>query len=272
MTDIALERRVLALFEEALALPREEREAFAVRSAAGSTELLARLRAMLAADTTASLRTGAAATLVDEPPPPERIGAYRIEEPIGRGGMGSVYRGRRISGDFDHVAAIKIVKPGLLSEALVERFRRERQLLARLVHPNIARLYDGGETGDGSPYFIMEYVDGLPLLGWAERHRPGVDERLRLFADICGAVAFAHRNLVVHRDLTPSNVLVTEDGVVKLIDFGIARPADEGDQGAGSEASIGSLSLTPGYAAPERMTSRAVTTARVALHRRSRAT
>ena len=116
--------------------------------------------------------------------------------------------------------------PACSAEALVERFRRERQLLASLTHPNIAQLYDGGETEDGSPYFIMEYVDGLPLLDWAEEQRPSRGERQRLFGDICAAVAFAHRNLIVHRDLTPSNVLVTRDGLVKLIDFGIARPAD----------------------------------------------
>jgi len=260
MPDIALEREALALFEDALELPEETRESWLAERTAGHPELAARVAAMIAADRTASLRTGMAADQLDEEPPPEKIGAYRIVERIGRGGMGSVYLGERASGDFAHRAAIKVIKPGLLSEILVERFRRERQLLAGLTHPNIAQLYDGGETEAGSPYFVMEFVDGLPLLAWAEENRPSLATRQRLFRDICAAVAFAHRNLVVHRDLTPSNVLVTKDGVAKLIDFGIARPADD-DQTAREAPSIGSLSLTPGYAAPERMTSAAVTTA-----------
>ncbi len=261
MPDIALERDALALFEAALDIHEEDRDAWVAERAAARPDLLARVRAMLVADRSASLRTGMATDQMDEEIAPERIGAYRIVERIGRGGMGSVYLGERDAGDFTHRAAIKIIKPGPLSESLVARFRRERQLLAGLIHPNIAQLYDGGETAAGSPYFIMEWVDGLPLLAWTEANQPSRVQRQRLFCDICAAVAFAHRNLVVHRDLTPSNVLVTKDGVAKLIDFGIARPAD-GEPAASREApSIGSLSLTPGYAAPERMTSSIVTTA-----------
>jgi len=261
MTDANVEREALALFEALLDVPEGDRDAWIAERAAGRPELAARLEAMRAADRHASLRTGAAVEALEEEKPPERIGAYRIVERIGRGGMGSVYRGERMTGDFAHVAAIKVIKPGLLSESLVDRFRRERQTLAGLIHPNIAILHDGGETEDGSPYFAMEFVDGLPLLDWVEKHRPAIDVRQRLFADICAAVAFAHRNLVVHRDLTPSNVLVTEDGLVKLIDFGIARPADGEGVQDGVRPSISGLSLTPGYAAPERMTSNSVTTA-----------
>lgn len=263
MTDIALEREALALFEAALDMAEDEREAWLTARAAGRPALLERVRAMLAADRAAALRTGMAAdqAAAEEEAMPARIGAYRIVERIGRGGMGSVYLGERAAGDFAHRVAIKVIKPGLLSEALIERFRRERQLLATLSHPNIAQLYDGGETDAGSPYFIMELVDGLPLLAWVEAHQPSRAERQRLFGDICAAVAFAHRSLVVHRDLTPSNVLVTRDGVAKLIDFGIARAADNPDTAPIKPPSIGSLSLTPGYAAPERMTGAAVTTA-----------
>lgn len=263
MPDAALEREAIALFEALVDLPEDEREGFLAARTEANAELRSRVEAMLAAERTASLHTGMAVDAAGEEIPPDRIGAYRIEERIGRGGMGSVYRSSRITGDFAHVVAIKIIKPGLLSEALVERFRRERQVLAGLIHPHIARLYDGGETEAGSPYFIMEYVSGgLSLLDWVEAHRPALSERIALFGDICGAVAFAHRNLVVHRDLTPSNVLVTEDGTVKLIDFGIARAPDETRLAReGSKPSIGSLSLTPGYAAPERMTSSAITTA-----------
>jgi tetratricopeptide (TPR) repeat protein len=264
MTDISLERDAIALFEAALEVPEAEREAWIADRAAERPELLTRINAMMEAHRSATMRTGAAAEMLEEEIAPERIGAYRIAGLVGRGGMVSVYRGERMTGDFAHiVVAIKIIKPGLLSEALIERFQRERQLLAGLSHPNIAQLYDGGETDTGSPYFVMEFVDGLPLLEWVAREQPTLAARQRLARDICRAVGFAHRNLVVHRDLTPSNVLVTTDGVAKLIDFGIAKPAD-GPAEPGSEPgkpSIGSLSLTPGYAAPERMTSREVTTA-----------
>jgi len=262
MTDPSLERDALTLFERLLEVPEAERDAWLEARTGARKELLNWVQAMREADRNAQLRTGAATDQIEEESPRERIGAYRIEERIGRGGMGSVYRGARMTGDFAHRTAIKIIKPGLLSEALVERFQRERQLLASLSHPNIAQLYDGGETESGSPYIVMEYVDGLPLLEWVEERQPTRVERQRLFGDICAAVAFAHRNLVVHRDLTPSNVLVTRDGTVKLIDFGIARPADEaGAQHGSSAGSLAGLSLTPGYAAPERMTTREVTTA-----------
>ncbi len=262
MTDPAIERRAIALFEQMLDIPERERDAWIAALAEENPDLARRVAAMREADRKAALRTGAATDALEEEAAPDRIGAYRIVERIGRGGMGSVYRGEREAGDFAHVVAIKVIKPGLFSEALVERFQRERQTLANLTHPNITQLYDGGETESGSPYIVMEYVSGLPLLQWVEQHKSSADDRRRLFRDICGAVGFAHLNLIVHRDLTPSNVLVTGDGTVKLIDFGISRPADgNASDGAASRPSIGSLSLTPGYAAPERMTSAEVTTA-----------
>lgn len=260
MTDPAVERAALVLFEAMLDVPEAERDAWIAERTRDDPRLASRLAAIREADRRASLQTGAAIDELEEEPPPERIGAYRIAGRIGRGGMGSVYRGERDTGDFAHVVAIKIIKPGLLSDSLVERFQRERQILARLVHPHIAQLYDGGETAGGSPFIIMEHVDGLPLLQWIEANEASRAERLRLFRDICGAVAFANRNLVVHRDLTPSNVLVTGDGDVKLIDFGISKPVDAPGR-AGDTVSIGSLSLTPGYAAPERLVSAQVSTA-----------
>lgn len=262
MPDLSLERDAIGLFERALDIPDADRAAWLDAECAGRPDLRARVADMLEADRAALLRTGAASQELEEDVPPERIGAYRIVERIGRGGMGSVYRGERMTGDFAHVVAIKIIKPGLLSETLVERFKRERQLLAALSHPNIAQLYDGGETDAGSPYIVMEHVDGLPLLEWVEGRGLSLAARQSLFRAICGAVAAAHRNLIVHRDLTPSNVLVTHDGVVKLIDFGIARPpAEAGAEAVSGKVSVGSLSLTPGYAAPERISSHEVTTA-----------
>lgn len=262
MPDPKLEREAIALFEAALDLPEGERAAWLEERIGGRPELAARVEAMRKADHIAALSTGGATEMIGEEIPPERIGAYRLVERIGRGGMGSVYRAERTTGDFEHVAAVKIIKPGLLSDALVERFRLERQTLAQLTHPHIAQLYDGGATEQGSPYFLMEYVDGLPLLHWVEERQAGREERARLFLDICGAVAFAHAALIVHRDLTPSNVLVTRQGAVKLIDFGIAKPpsADAAHE-TGSFGSIESLSLTPGFAAPERRHGARVTAA-----------
>src|SRR5690606_5950704 len=138
-----------------------------------------------------------------------------------------------------------------LVEALVERFRRERQILARLNHPNIAHLHDGGETVEGQPYIVMEYVDGRTMREWLAEEKPPLARRLGLFRQVARAVGFAHQNLVIHRDLTPNNVLVTAGDHAKLIDFGIARPQiSESDQTAAS--TISGLSLTPGFAAPER--------------------
>lgn len=221
----------------------------------------ARAKSLLLAERRFSFATGGAPRDSDEFDGPERVGGYRLVAQIGRGGMGAVYRGERDRGDFAHVAAIKIIKPGLLSDRLVERFERERQTLAQLEHPNIARLYDGGETEDGAPFIVMELIDGEPILVWSEQHQLKRDARLALFEYVCGAVGFAHRSLVLHRDITPSNVLVTRDGTVKLIDFGIARPTLGGD---GTDAPVSlqpSLSLTPGFAAPERVAGGETTTA-----------
>lgn len=259
MADVELERQALALFERLLDVPEAEKIGWTEIHTEGDPALRRRLEALLKAQPDMELKTGGATDGLTEIPPPARIGAYRIVELIGHGGMGSVYRGERETGDFAHVAAIKVIKPGLLADVLIERFQRERQTLAALIHPHIARLYDGGETPEGYPYIVMEYVDGLPLLAWAEQHRATVAQRAALFCDVCDAVAFAHGHLVVHRDLTPANVLVTADGAAKLIDFGIARPAEEAE--AIETRAAGDLSLTPGYAAPERMTSARVTTA-----------
>lgn len=262
MVDANLEREVLSLFEAMFDVPSSQREQWIIDHTQDRLPLRDRLLSMLAVGIRVSLQTGGAAAALAEETPPERVGAYRIVERIGRGGMGSVYRGERDTGDFAHSVAIKVIKPGLLSAALVARFARERQILAGLSHPNIAQLYDGGQTGDGPPFIVMELVVGEPLLDWAENRDAGTADRLAVFQQVCAGVAFAHRNLVVHRDLTPSNVLVTPEGTAKLIDFGIARPADApgDDQTLSPVTSLASLSLTPGFAAPERHLSSAVTT------------
>ncbi|MEO8381622.1 MAG: serine/threonine-protein kinase [Acidobacteriota bacterium] len=179
------------------------------------------------------------------------IGPYRVTRQLGHGGMGTVFLAERESEEFSQRVAIKLVRGG---EMLVQRFRQERQILASLEHPNVARLLDGGTTADGLPYLVMEYVEGTPIDDFA-RALP-VAEKLRLFLQLCDAVQYAHRSLVIHRDLKPANVLVTADGVVKLLDFGIAKLQREAPP---SDAPITRL-MTPQYASPEQLLGRAVTT------------
>tara|TARA_R110002033_G_scaffold26757_13_gene61300 strand:- start:71179 stop:73560 length:2382 start_codon:yes stop_codon:yes gene_type:complete len=257
-----VERAAMELLEQAMDAAEGEREAFIRSSNEASSEVIARALSLLNAEqrSTADLVTGGARMVDDENESrPDRIGAYRILRLLGRGGMGSVYLGERDTDNFEHVVAIKLIKQRLLSDSLIARFQRERQILAQLNHPHIARLYDGGETKSGSPYIVMEYIDGVPLQDWLAEEQPDLARRLDLFAQVCDAVSFAHQNLVIHRDLTPSNVLVSAGDQAKLIDFGIARPqADADDRAAGSTFSA--LSLTPGYAAPERALGQAANT------------
>lgn len=178
---------------------------------------------------------------------PDRVGPYRLVEMIGEGGMGSVWRGVRDDGEFERAVAIKLIR-GRASPGAIERMRRERQLLADLEHPNIARLLDGGTTLAGEPYLVMELVDGVPLGDWLRERRPGLRPRLLLFLALCRAVQAAHQRLVVHCDLKPSNVLVRGDGAPVLLDFGVARIVDPGFA-SGTQTFAG----TPAYASPEQI-------------------
>lgn len=256
--DDSLEQRALALVSEAFEQASGDRLDWLKAQTGADAALFDRVVSLLNADGSAGgvLRTGGANRDMGEMPAPERAGSYKIGDLIGRGGMGAVYRGERDTGDFQQTAAIKVIRPGVLSESLIARFERERQILADLTHPNIARLLDGGALKDGSPYFVMEYVDGKPITDWADERNLDVVDRVWLFRDVCAAVRHAHQNLIVHRDITPSNVLVTKSGTVKLIDFGIAKPQADNDlltEHASSDSkSLTSLSFTPGYGAPER--------------------
>ena len=152
-----------------------------------------------------------------------RIGPYRLVRRIGRGGMGTVYLAIRDDEAFQRRVAVKVLKRGMDTDAIVRRFRNERQILAGLSHPNIAALLDGGTTPDGLPYFAMEYIEGQPIVEFCDPARVDTTARLRLFREVCSAVQYAHQNLVVHRDIKPQNILVTSDGTPKLLDFGIAK-------------------------------------------------
>ncbi|MGB8510206.1 MAG: serine/threonine-protein kinase, partial [Pyrinomonadaceae bacterium] len=192
----------------------------------------------------------------------QRIGPYRILRELGRGGMGTVYEAVRDDEHFRQRVAVKLIRRGLDSDPdILRRFHNERQILASLNHPNIARLLDGGTTGDGLPYFAMEYVDGIPVDEYCETNELDTAARLRLFRTICAAVSYAHQNLVVHRDLKPSNIVVTPDGTVKLLDFGIAKLlAPDADPITPQTATQLGL-MTPAYASPEQVRGERITTA-----------
>ncbi len=197
----------------------------------------------------------------------DSVGAYRIVREIARGGMGAVYLAERADDAYRRQVAIKLLRPGMASAALVRRFHGERQILASLDHPNIARLFDGGTTADGRPYLVMEYIDGQPIDEYCDGHRLSVDRRIELFRQVCSAVHTAHQNLVVHRDIKPSNILVaagpgTGDGVPRLLDFGIAKLLDPAAFPHAVETTLTGLRpMTPSYASPEQVRGAAITTA-----------
>ncbi len=209
---------------------------------------------------------GAAATRYVEDTDPvvgTDIGPFTVRERLGEGGMSVVYLATQKDDVFDRLVCLKLIKRGMDTDAVLRRFQHERRILAALDHPNIARLYDGGTTPDGRPYFVMEYVDGQHLLGYCDAHGLSLNQRIDLFRVVCDAVQFAHQNLVVHRDLKPANIIVTSSGVPKLLDFGIAAVLQP-DSGTTSETTepLGSRAfLTPAYASPEQVRGQRVTTA-----------
>ena len=238
-------RRVAAILDDALELQGSNRAAYLDRTCDGDPQLRSDIEALLAADADSgefleipaveyltsifgngqphladgSLENGA------------RVGPFRVVREVARGGMGEVYLAERADGQFDQQVALKLVRSGMASAEVHRRFLAERQILARLHHPHIAGLLDGGLTPEGRPWFAMEYIAGAPLKAWCDSRAVGIDGRLRLFEDVCEAVRYAHGSLVVHRDLKPSNILVTDDGRVKLLDFGIARLVESDTDG-----------------------------------------
>ena len=247
-----------------LELAPERRPAALAAACGDDRELRAEVERLLQADGQASAFVGDAAAGIEHiastiVPQSGHIGPYRIVRELGRGGMGTVFLGERDDAQFTMRAAIKLIKRGMDSDAVLERFRHERQILAGLEHPNIGRLLDGGTSAEGLPYFVMEYVDGLPVDEYCRTHRLSIDERLDVFLQICAAVTYAHQHLVVHRDIKPSNILVTSDRVPKLLDFGIARLV-ESDDAPGVVTAFATQAMTPQYASPEQLRGERVTT------------
>ena len=249
-------QRVEELFHSALERPEDERESWLASQTGFDPAVRDEVRSLLAADRRngeLGARAAAIAPALGPPPSRRRCGVWETGELLGRGGMGEVYLARRADGQHAQRAALKVMARSLLSADSMDRFRRERDILAQLELPNVARLLDGGVGDTGEPYLVMEYVDGERLDHYCERHRLPLEARLRLFLTLCAAVEGAHRNLILHRDIKPANVLVTGDGTLKLVDFGAARRMDTG--------SLETIApMTPSFASPEQLRGEPVTT------------
>ena len=267
--------QISALLDEVMDLPADERTAYLEDACADDPALRREVESFLEAEANAPnfLNDDAAhhagALLPDAPASPtllssgQQLGAYRVVEQIGRGGMSAVYRAERADGTFDQEVAIKVMRADFRSDDFIQRFLNERQILASLNHPNIARVFDGGTIEAGHPYFVMEHVEGIPITTYCDERQLSITARLALFQTVAEAVQHAHQNLDVHRDLKPSNILVAEDGTVKLLDFGIAKllPTGAGTTNPNApETRTGLHLMTPEYAAPEQVKGEAITT------------
>jgi tetratricopeptide (TPR) repeat protein len=258
--------RIEKIFYEALTAREEAREDLIRSQCGGDSALIEEVHSLLEACETEERVT--VSRLSESRPGPEnqtahqRVGPYEIDRLLGRGGMGAVYLAHRADGQFEQKVAIKLIDLPLATALFRERFRQERQILAELQHPYIARLLDGGVTAAGDPYLVMEYVDGVPIQRFCEERRLSMPERLALFMRVCEAVQFAHQNLIVHRDLKPDNILVAEDGTPRLLDFGTAKLLSPSLSRPGSELTRdGYQSFTPQYASPEQVLGNPITTA-----------
>lgn len=268
-------RRLEALFHAALDRPVSERDAFLDHECYGDAELRRQVEGLLGRhrDSSNFMRDPVWRPGISVPAselresqadlrPGDRVGCYRLLRRLGVGGMGAVWLAERDDAHYSQRVALKIIKRGLDTDDILRRFRHERQVLASLEHPNIARLLDGGATGDGRPYLVMEYVDGQRIDAYCDRHHLSIKERLQLFLNVCAAVRYAHQNLIVHRDLKPGNILATEMGEAKLVDFGISRVLETEDASASAGMTAPQRQvLTPRYASPEQIRGECVTTA-----------
>ncbi len=231
--------RLRDLFEQGQSVAPQHLEAWLIGISQGNATLYFDLKQMLAASS--------------EMPETDRIGPYRLVRELGRGGMGVVYLATRDDGIFRKNVALKLLLQGNASHEAVQRFKQERQVVAALDHPNIARILDGGDTAEGMPYYVMEFVEGQPIDQYCDSLRLDVKERIKLFQQACRAVGNLHQNLIVHRDLKPCNMLVSRDGIVKLIDFGIAKMFGAASVANPWMTGFAGRPLTPAYASPEQL-------------------
>jgi serine/threonine protein kinase len=268
--------QIRQIFESAVERPEADRAAFLRTACVQDEELRRQVQSLLAShdaagdflDKPAANVSGMTHTLISsgvevpEYPPGFRVASYELQKCIGRGGMGSVWLATRSDNEFKKQVAIKLVKRGMDTQEILRRFRLERQVLAGLTHPNIAALIDGGSTPDGLPYLVMEYVEGVRIDRYCEAHQSTITQRLQLFRDVCSAVQYAHGNLVVHRDLKAGNILVTAEGIPKLLDFGIAKLIrTEHSPMAAAETRPELRPMTLDYASPEQVRGEPITTA-----------
>jgi serine/threonine protein kinase len=258
------------LFRVAMEREPQARAAYLDENCVGDPTLREEIDSLLAShdDAEAFIETpalvGGVSAIIDLPADQiagRRIGSYELVRELGRGGMGTVYLAERADKQYRKLVAIKVVRRGMDTDDILRRFRNERQILASLDHPNIARLLDGGTTDDGLPYLVMEYVEGVPVTDYCDDHRLTPHERLQIFREICAAVQHAHQNLVIHRDLKPSNILITPDGIPKLLDFGIAKVFNLDVAEPVAQPTLTELRvLTPYYASPEQVRGETLTT------------
>ena len=260
--------RIQEIFLQAADVPPSERAALLDGMCGPDTEIRVEVESLLRADTTGESGVCAAiqsevASMLDEPSLVDtRLGSYRLLKQVGRGGMGTVYLAERADGQFRKQVAVKMVRPDMDTEFILARFRRERQVLGRLDHPNIGRLLDGGTASNGTPYFVMEYIDGDWITRYCKSQGLGVEQKVRMFLHICSAVQYAHLQFVVHRDLKPGNILVDSKGEPKLLDFGICKLLYRAAGGEDNDTmTMGTALLTPQYACPEQVRGEPVTVA-----------
>ncbi len=255
-------QQVKQVFQAALDIEPEQWSAFVAGACGDDENLRNEVEALLASHKQAATFIEGPAVRPRQALPLTPFGPYQVLRKLGQGGMGAVYLAIRADDQFQKRVAIKVVQSGIDSEEVLRRFRHERQILATLDHPNIAKLFDGGTTGEGLPYFVMEYIEGTAIHDYCDRQRLSITERLMLFLAVCEAVQYVHQNLVVHRDIKPGNILVTADGVPKLLDFGIAKLLKPEYLIRADDATRLNLRLmTPGYASPEQIRGEPITTA-----------
>ena len=265
--DIDTQKTIKEIFASAVELQSDVRDAFIKDACGNNSEILTEVESWLASylESENFIETPifSASYVIDQPPSMagRTFGNFEIIREIGSGGMGAVYLAKRMDGEFEQAVALKIVRQSIADSQLVERFRQERQIQASLNNPNIAKLLDGGVSDHAEPFLVMEFVDGVTIVEFASAQNLNVREKLNLFLKVCSAVAYAHRNLVVHRDIKPGNILVTQDGEPKLLDFGLAKLVDDGLAPDAERTQTSFRALTPAYASPEQVQGGPITTA-----------